>query len=124
MTEKRSAPEPSEAERHQAEPHKDEHSEFDPPEGDLSLRVGRKQIDIDSRWEAASILNDMMTGLWFVIGSILNLLDVAEMAALVFYLVGSTQLLARAVIRLARRVHVWGGYSRSRPRAYRPDVDD
>ncbi len=91
-------------------------SEFDQPEGDLSVRVGREQIDIEQRWVVASILNDIMTGLWFVTGSIMNLVGVQGDWPLYFYLAGSSQLLLRAFMRLAKRIHVRGGYRRTRPR--------
>ena len=97
---------------------------FSEPYGDLSLRLGRRQIDIERRWEAASILNDILIGLWFVAGSVLNLLAVSETAALLLYLLGSVQLLIRPFMRLARRTHVRGMQSRSRPRIYRPDRDE
>ena len=97
---------------------------FEQPYGDLSLRVGRRQIDIERRWEAASIVNDILVGLWFVAGSVINLATDLDDVGLWLYLMGSAQLLARPVIRLMRRVHVRGMAERSRPRVYRPDVDD
>lgn len=100
-----------------------QHPAFTESGGDLSLRIGRFQIDIDSRWEAASILNDIMTGLWFLAGTIMNLVGGFGDWPLYMYLAGSLQLLLRAALRLAMRVHVGGGYRRSRPRMYRPDID-
>lgn len=90
--------------------------EFAAPHGDLSVRVGREQIDVEQRWQVVSILNDIMTGLWFVTGSILNLIGGLGNWPLYFYLAGSSQLLLRAFIRLAQRIHVRGGQRRSRPR--------
>ncbi|WP_061962153.1 YrhK family protein [Demequina flava] len=96
---------------------------FSEPYGDLSIRVGKRQIDIEKRWEAASILNDLFTGLLFVAGSILNFFSDYETAGLVLYLLGSILLLVRALIRLRRRIYVRGMQGRSRPRIYRPDLD-
>ncbi|MFW2514309.1 YrhK family protein [Demequina sp. SO4-13] len=124
MTQDREEPESGEPESGQATQTPSQHSAFMEPAGDLSIRVGRKQIDVERRWEAVSILNDIMTGLWFLTGSILNVLDVGDDLPLYFYLAGSSQLLARAFFRLERRIHASGGHNRSRPRMYRPDVDN
>ncbi|MFW7415181.1 YrhK family protein [Demequina sp. SO4-18] len=113
--------EPHDERAEQSEP--SAHPAFEEPAGDLSIRVGRLQIDVESRWEAASILNDIMTGLWFLVGSIMNVLDTGGDWPLYLYLAGSTQLLARAFFRLERRIHAGGGYMKSRPRIYRPDID-
>ncbi|WP_083966884.1 YrhK family protein [Demequina globuliformis] len=96
---------------------------FDEPQGDLSLRFGKRQIDIERRWEAASILNDMFIGVLFVAGSVLNFFSDIETVGLVLYLLGSLLLLVRPFIRLARRTHVRRMDVRSRPRVYRPDLD-
>ena len=101
----------------------DEDAIFSEPQGDLSLRLGKRQVDIARRWEAASILNDVMVGVWFVAGSIFNFFTDLELIGLVLYLLGSLQLLLRAFIRLGRRVYVRRVNVRSRPRMYRPDVD-
>lgn len=97
---------------------------FSEPYGDLSFRVGRGQIDIQRRWEALSIINDIMVGLWFVTGTVMTIAGVPGDGPLYFYLAGSCQLLLRAFIRLARRIHIRRGFSRSRPRIYRPSQHD
>ncbi len=124
MTQDRVEPESSEPDSGHTTQGPSQHSAFVEPAGDLSIRVGRKQIDVERRWEAVSILNDIMTGLWFLTGSIMNVLDVDGDWPLYFYLAGSSQLLARAFFRLQRRIHASGGFNRSRPRMYRPDVDN
>ncbi|WP_084037778.1 YrhK family protein [Demequina sp. NBRC 110053] len=96
---------------------------FSEPHGDLSLRLGRLQVDVWSRWEAAGILNDIGIGLWFVAGSILNFFTDLETLGLVLYLVGSVQLLIRPFLKLAHRVTMRRLRTRSRPRMYRPDID-
>lgn len=65
-----------------------------------------------------------MTGLWFITGSILSLVGDLGNLPIYFFLAGSSQLLARAFLRLARRIHIHGGYQRSRPRLYRPSHDE
>lgn len=99
-------------------------AEFSAPEGDLSVRVGREQIDVEQRWVVASILNDIMTGLWFVTGSIMNLVGGFGDLSLYFYLAGSSQLLLRAFMRLGSRIHIRGGHRRTRPRIRRASRHD
>ena len=99
-------------------------STFAPPKGNLSVRIGREQIDVENSWEVASILNDIMVGLWFITGSILTINDVSGDLPLYFYLAGSSQLLLRALLRLGRRIHIRRGFSRSRPRMIRPSRHD
>ncbi|MEX0914114.1 MAG: YrhK family protein [Demequina sp.] len=65
-----------------------------------------------------------MTGLWFLIGSILNVMGGFDDWPIYLYLAGSAQLLLRAFLRLGRRIHVGGGFRQSRPRMYQRDIDD
>ncbi|WP_062133665.1 YrhK family protein [Demequina aestuarii] len=123
MSDERSGSDHLESDSSAPAPGPSQHSAFTEPEGNLSFRIGSMQIDVDNRWEAASILNDIMTGLWFLAGSTLNVLDVGGDWSLYLYLAGSVQLLARAFFRLERRIHAGGGHQRSRPRMYRPDID-
>ncbi|UPU89250.1 YrhK family protein [Demequina sp. TMPB413] len=95
------------------------HRELQEPQGDLSLKLGREQVDIENRWEVASILNDVMTGVWFLTGSILNLVGGSGDWPMYFYLAGSSQLLLRALLRLARRIHIRRTSTRSGPRMYK-----
>lgn len=99
-------------------------SKLSEPYGDLSFRIGRGQIDIERRWEALSIINDIMVGLWFISGSALALWGSSQTLPLVLFLVGSSQLLLRAILRLGRRIHIRRGYELSRPRMYRPSRHD
>lgn len=101
-----------------------DNSKFAQPNGDFSVRVGREQIDVESSWEAVSILNDIMVGLWFLTGTILTITGVSGDLPLYFYLAGSSQLLLRALLRLGRRIHIRRGFSRSRPRTYRASRHD
>src|SRR5690554_1807197 len=99
-------------------------SKFSEPYGDLSFRIGRRQIDVERRREALSIINDIMVGLWFLTGTILTINGVSGDLPLYFYLAGSSQLLLRALLRLGRRTHIRRGFEPSRPRMYRPSRHD
>lgn len=72
----------------------------------LELKFGPDGIVIRKRYEAASKLNDVLIGLWFVIGSVFFFFGSLQTAAIALFLVGSVQLLARLVIRIARDLHL------------------
>lgn len=72
----------------------------------LIFRVGHDELVIRRRYEALSIVNDILIGLWFVVGSVLFFSPASTTAGTWLFLAGSLQLLIRPVIRLARNLHV------------------
>jgi len=50
------------------------------------IRIGNEELIVRRRYEVASIVNDLLIAVWFVVGSI--------------------ELLIRPIIRLSRRVHL------------------
>ena len=73
---------------------------------DLTFRIGHDELIVRQRWEAASIANDFLIAVWFVIGSILFFWESTTFAATWFFLIGSIQFLIRPAIRLSRRFHI------------------
>lgn len=73
---------------------------------DLTMQVGSDEIVIRRRYETLSITNDVLTALWFVVGSVLLFWKATSTAANWMFLVGSIEFLARPAIRLARRLHL------------------
>ncbi|MCZ4580378.1 YrhK family protein [Gordonia amicalis] len=87
---------------------------------DLTVTIGREELVVRQRWETASIANDALIAIWFVIGSILFFWEDTTLTATWFFLVGSIQFLARPVIRLRRRIHL----RRLRGDRYTDDAED
>ncbi|MCY9784361.1 YrhK family protein [Nocardiopsis sp. EMB25] len=79
----------------------------------FDVRIGRHELVIRQRYEAASISNDILIGLWFVVGSIMFLSPAWATTGTWLFLIGSVQMLIRPVIRLSRLVHVRRIRSRS-----------
>lgn len=75
----------------------------DPP---LTLRIGHDEIVVRQRYETISIANDILIGLWFVVGSVLFFSESTATAGTWLFLVGSVQMLVRPGIRLGRRIHL------------------
>ncbi|MDX1610454.1 MAG: YrhK family protein [Halofilum sp. (in: g-proteobacteria)] len=77
-----------------------------PADADLTLRVGPEQLVIRRRYETLSILNDFLIGTWFLVGSVAFFWPAWEDAGVWLFVLGSAQLLARPVIRLANHLHL------------------
>lgn len=72
----------------------------------LTIRIGRHELLVRRRYEVASIVNDMMIGLWFAVGSILFFSPDTTRDGTWLFLIGSLQLLIRPIIRLTRNLHL------------------
>jgi hypothetical protein len=72
----------------------------------LVFTVGHEELVIRRRYEVASIVNDILVALWFLIGSVLFFSDATTYAGTWLFVLGSVELLIRPVIRLSRRVHL------------------
>ena len=73
---------------------------------DLVIRMGHEELRIRRRYQTASILNDFLIGLWFLLGSIAFFWPAWVDFGTWLFVVGSAQLLIRPVIRLAHRIHL------------------
>ncbi|MGM8932572.1 hypothetical protein BTW08_13065 [Salinicola sp. MH3R3-1] len=72
----------------------------------LTLHFGHDELVIRQRYEIVSIANDILVGVWFVIGSIFFFYDSLAYAGTWLFVIGSVEMLIRPVIRLARRLHL------------------
>lgn len=72
----------------------------------LILHFGHEELVVRRRYEVASIINDFLIALWFVVGSVFFLFDSLATAGTVLFLLGSLQFAARPAIRLRRRLHL------------------
>ncbi len=77
-----------------------------PGTSETIIHIGHDELIIRDRYEVASILNDIMIGIWFVIGSFLFLSPATTEAGTWLFIIGSMQMLVRPGIRLTRRVHL------------------
>ncbi|GAA1754930.1 MULTISPECIES: YrhK family protein [Streptomonospora] len=73
---------------------------------DLVLRVGAEELVVRHRYEAASIVNDILIAVWFTAGSVMFFFPAWQVAGTWCFVAGSVELLVRPLIRLARLVHV------------------
>lgn len=75
----------------------------DPP---VKIDVGDEEIVISNRYESLSIVNDVLIGIFFFVGSILFYFKPLEFWAVTLFVLGSVDFLLRPTIRIARRIHL------------------
>lgn len=75
-------------------------------DGDTVIHFGREELIIRQRYEVVSIANDVLIGVWFLIGTIFFFYDSLVYYGTWLFLLGSIEMLIRPTIRLARRLHL------------------
>ena len=73
---------------------------------DLTIRIGHDELVIRQRYQVLSIVNDVLIGIWFLIGSFMFFSDELMFAGTCLFVLGSVEMLIRPVIRLIRHVHL------------------
>jgi len=74
--------------------------------GPVIIHMGPEELVIRHRYEVLSIANDILIGIWFVIGSFFFFSETLTFAGTCLFVIGSVEMLIRPVIRLARSVHL------------------
>lgn len=75
-------------------------------DSNLDLKVGHDEVVLRNRYESLSIANDILIGVWFLLGSILFFSESTQIIATWFFVLGSFELLIRPTIKLVRNFHV------------------
>lgn len=73
---------------------------------DVHLRIGREELIIRQRYQVLSIANDVLIGIWFLIGSFMFFSPALTFAGTCLFVVGSIEMLVRPIIRLVRHLHL------------------
>lgn len=79
----------------------------------MVLHFGHDELVIRQRYEVVSIVNDLLIGTWFIIGSVFFFYDALVYYGTWLFVLGSIEMLIRPIIRFTRRVHL----KRFHPRA-------
>lgn len=80
------------------------HIETTPQE--TTVRVGHHELVIRRRYALLSIGNDILIGLWFLIGSFFFFSERLVFLGTCLFVIGSVEMLVRPLIRLARQLHI------------------
>lgn len=75
----------------------------DPP---VRIDIGNEEVVISNRYESLSIVNDILIGIFFFVGSVLFYFKSLEFWAVTLFVLGSVDFLLRPIIRIARRFHL------------------
>jgi len=73
---------------------------------DVTIYLGHEELMIRRRYETMSILNDLLIGIWFLVGSVAFFFPEWKEAGIWLFVLGSAQLIVRPMIRLAHRIHL------------------
>jgi hypothetical protein len=76
------------------------------PKRPLLMAISPRERTIRERYELASIVNDILIAVWFLVGSVLFFSPQTTYAGTWLFVLGSVELLARPMIRLARWLHL------------------
>lgn len=72
----------------------------------LTITIGHEQLIIRHRYELASIFNDFLIAIWFLLGSVFFLYPSMQKPAIYLFILGSFQFLLRPSIRIASHFHL------------------
>ncbi|GHB16388.1 YrhK family protein [Salinicola rhizosphaerae] len=72
----------------------------------ITLHFGHDELIVRQRYEVLSIVNDILIGVWFVIGSVFFFYESLAYAGTWLFVIGSVEMLIRPVIRLTRKIHL------------------
>lgn len=73
---------------------------------DLIFTIGHDELIIRNRYETLSILNDILIGIIFLVGSFLFFSESTTYEGTWLFVIGSVLMLIRPCIRITRRVHL------------------
>ncbi|WP_394182117.1 YrhK family protein [Marinomonas posidonica] len=72
----------------------------------LDISLGHKHLIVQRRYEAVGALNDLLIGIWFLIGSFFFLSDALVEDGTWLFILGSAQLLIKPAIKLTSLLHL------------------
>ena len=75
-------------------------------DNNLTIRIGPDELVIRQRYQVLSIINDVLIGIWFLIGSFMFFSDEWGFTGTCLFVLGSVEMLIRPVIRLIRHLHL------------------
>lgn len=84
----------------------DQHTKAKGNNSNLMIHLGPEALIIHNRYQVLSIVNDILIGVWFLIGSIMFLYPSWKEIGTYLFIAGSVEMLIRPVTHFAHRVHL------------------
>ncbi|RBP95942.1 YrhK-like protein [Cytobacillus firmus] len=72
----------------------------------VHIEIGDYEMIIEKRYRVVSLINDLLLGVLYFIGSILFLTDVSQAVSISFFLAGSIMMIIRAGLNILKDLHV------------------
>lgn len=76
-------------------------------EEDIELKSGRFRVYFQNRYTLISLLNDLLVGLVYILGSISSLIGLPSIYGTYFYLAGGVFLILRPLIKIIHNIYIY-----------------
>lgn len=76
-------------------------------EEDIELKTGRFRLYFQNRYSIISLINDLITGLFYLIASITSLTSVPDIYGTYLYLLGAIFLTARPILKIVNNIFIY-----------------
>ncbi len=74
--------------------------------GEHTRRMSPHEVKVRRNYSLLSISNDILIGIWFLVGSFFFFSDQLMFQGTCLFVIGSVEMLVRPVIRLIRQLHL------------------
>lgn len=76
-------------------------------EEDIEIKSGRFRLYFQNRYTLISLTNDILTGIFYIIGSLATLTDIPDIYGTYLYLVGGVFLTARPILKIFHNIFIY-----------------
>lgn len=76
-------------------------------EEDIEIKTGRFRLYFQNRYTLISLVNDILTGVFYIIGSLATLTDIPDIYGTYLYLIGGVFLTARPILKIFHNVFIY-----------------
>lgn len=76
-------------------------------EEDIEIKTGRFRLYFQNRYTLISLTNDILTGVFYMIGSLATLTPIPDIYGTYLYLIGGFFLTARPILRIFHNVFIY-----------------
>ena len=74
---------------------------------DIIVKIGSFELYFENIYSIYSLINDLLIGILFIGGSLVNLLDGPALLGQILYFIGSIALILRPLIKIIQNTHVY-----------------
>lgn len=86
-------------------------------EEDIEIKTGRFRLYFQNRYTLISLTNDILTGIFYMIGSLATLTPIPDIYGTYLYLIGGFFLTARPILRIFHNIFIYDDTKLARKKA-------